>query len=173
MTNRSWPGKSLVLIGRHFEEFLCLILIVGMLSAIFLQVVLRYIFESPVSWSDEIAIYCLIGTVYFGAALAVRERAHIRLMLFVNMLPRPLNLIAFLIGEAIWMGFNIIMMWKGWLMVQLMSQFAMVSPSLGINQKWPFSIVAIGFALMIFRMLQEYYSWYAKGEITLPESSND
>lgn len=165
--------RAISLLDRYLEEVLCAILIVGMLCSIFLQVVLRYVFESPVSWSDEIAIYCLIGTVYFGASLAVRERAHIRLMVFVQLFPRPYDLMLFLVGEAIWLGFNTTMMILGWKLFEIMSRFTLVSPSLGIDQRWTFALVMVGFTLMIFRMLQEYYRWFAEGKINMPEIIHD
>jgi C4-dicarboxylate transporter DctQ subunit len=65
------------------------------------------------------------------------------------------------------------MMWLGWKLVQSMSRFDLVSPSLGINQKWPYSIIMVGFGLMICRMLQDYYRWLSQGQIDYPGAFND
>ena len=74
-------------IEKHFEEVLAGTLVMFMASMVFFQVVMRYVFSMPTSWSDELAIYAMLWSVYISVAWAVRERAHIRVMNFVELFP--------------------------------------------------------------------------------------
>ena len=75
-------------IERHFEEVLAGTFVVIMCAMVFFQVVMRYVFSLPTSWSDEIAIYAMLWSVYISVAWAVRERSHIRVMNFINLFPK-------------------------------------------------------------------------------------
>ena len=61
-------------IERHFEEILAGTCVLIMAFMVFFQVVMRYVFSLPTSWSDEIAIYAMLWSVYISVAWAVRER---------------------------------------------------------------------------------------------------
>ena len=75
-------------IERHFEEVLAGTFVVIMCAMVFFQVVMRYVFSLPTSWSDEIAIYAMLWSGYISVAWAVRERSHIRVMNFINLFPK-------------------------------------------------------------------------------------
>ena len=77
---------------KHFEEVLAGTLVMFMASMVFFQVVMRYVFSMPTSWSDELAIYAMLWSVYISVAWAVRERAHIRVMNFVQLFPAKIAL---------------------------------------------------------------------------------
>ena len=74
-----------IFLEKHFEEVLTGVLVMFMASMVFFQVVMRYVFSLPTSWSDELAIYAMLWSVYISVAWAVRERAHIRVMNFAEM----------------------------------------------------------------------------------------
>lgn len=54
---------------------------------LFANVVLRYIFLSPISWAEELSIYLLIWIVFIGGSVLVRTGGHIT----VDLLPRALG----------------------------------------------------------------------------------
>jgi TRAP-type C4-dicarboxylate transport system permease small subunit len=63
-------------------SLLCLAVVCGML-----QVFSRYILANPMPWTEELARYAFIGTVFFGAVIAVRERQHVAMDLLLKSLP--------------------------------------------------------------------------------------
>ena len=93
-------------IERHLEESIAGICVLVMTVLVFLQVVLRYVFNAPTSWSDEIAVYAMVWSVYLSCSWAVRERAHIRVMNFINLWPRPMALMLTVLSDAIWFLFR-------------------------------------------------------------------
>ena len=72
---------------RHLEEFVCCTCLVIISVAVISQVIARYIFEMALRWTEETAAYAMVWAVYTGAALCVRERFHIRIMVAVQSLP--------------------------------------------------------------------------------------
>ena len=64
-----------------------ILLMVGLVLAVTWQVVSRYLFASPSSWTEEIARFLLIWIGTLGAAYAFRVNAHIGL----DLLPKKLS----------------------------------------------------------------------------------
>lgn len=58
-----------------------------MLAAIFLQVVMRYVFLRAPPWSEELAVLMFSWATLGGLALGVREGFHVALTLLVDALP--------------------------------------------------------------------------------------
>jgi TRAP-type C4-dicarboxylate transport system permease small subunit len=165
--------KTIHLIDRYFEEALCIALITIMGIMIFVQVVMRYVFSYPLSWTDEIAVYCMVWSVYIGGALAVRERAHIRVLNGITAFPKSISTGLVILSDALWLGFNVFLVLNSVLLVQSFFKFPYVSAALGIDQKWAYMILPLAFTLMSLRLIQIYYRWIAHGEPLLPSGDED
>ena len=61
----------------HAAEALLVFLVATMTATCLLQVVLRYVFNDPVTWSEELARYAFVWIGYLSAWLAWKHRAHI------------------------------------------------------------------------------------------------
>ena len=123
---------------KHFEELLAGILVMIMASMVFFQVVMRYLFSMPTSWSDEIAIYAMLWSVYVSVAWAVRERAHIRVMNFVQLYPKKIAIFLTILSDFIWFLFGIFLTYQSVLLDLSFWENAYRSPALDIDQKWPY-----------------------------------
>lgn len=148
---------------RHGEEAIAAACLCVLSTLVFTQVVMRYAFHSPLSWTDEIASWCMVGLVYFGAAFAVRERAHIRVLLAVIALPRRAGLALGVLADAIWFAFNLVMAWQSALLVASFAAQPFYSAALDVNLFWPHLAIPIGFALVALRMVQVYVTWARGG----------
>ena len=62
--------KFLRFLNDHLEEYLLVFLMVVEVVVVFAQVVTRYVFHSPLAWSEELARYMFIWLVWIGAAYA-------------------------------------------------------------------------------------------------------
>ncbi|GEM_PF-190459 len=160
-------------IDQYFEAVVTGITLIAMAFLVFAQVVMRYVFHAPMSWSDEIAVYCMIWSVYLSASWAVKERAHIRMFNLIMISPQPLSQWLIYFSDAVWFAFSIFIGWQGILLDYSLWQQKYESPVLGIDQKWPYMVVAFGFAMMTVRLAQTYYRWIKYGEPLLGSSSLD
>ncbi|MCG8354567.1 MAG: TRAP transporter small permease [Kiloniellales bacterium] len=157
-------GALLGILDRWFEETACAVLISVMGAMIFLQVIMRYVFSHPLSWTDEVAVYCMVWSVYLGGSLAVRERAHIRVLNGIRAFGGRTSLALIVLSDSLWAAINLLLIWQGLVLEISFWEQPYISPALGIDQKWPYLIVPFGFALMTLRLGQIYLRWFLHGE---------
>ena len=149
---------------RHLEEVLAGFCVLVMAGLVFLQVVMRYVFNAPMSWSDEIAVYAMLWSVYLSVSWAVRERAHIRVMNFIDLFPRSIAFGLVMFSDLLWFLFGIFLTWQAIVLEQSFWLNKYESPTLGIDQKWPYLCLVVGFALMTLRIAQIYFRWWKYDE---------
>ncbi len=143
----------------YFEHAICAICLSLMTVCILTQVILRVFFAQATAWAEELAIYSMIAAIYFGASLAVKEKAHIRIVMFVKIFPRNIQLICIILADLIWLGFIIFLLVQSSLYLKLLFERTYVLPGLNIEMRWPNSVVPICLVLTCFRMAQVYYRW--------------
>lgn len=158
---------------RHFEELICCSCLAIIAVAVFAQVVARYIFSVALHWTEETASMAMVWAVYTGAALCVRERFHIRIMVAVYALPPRFGRYVIFLADALWAAFCLFMVRVSWDYLYVFWRFPEVSPSLGINQFYPQTILVIGYSLMLIRLIQTYVDWYRGGAEGLPGMLNE
>ena len=59
-------------------------------ATVFYQFFTRYALNNSASWTEEIARYLLICTVFVGASVSVRKNTHIHVDIFYRFMPRPM-----------------------------------------------------------------------------------
>ncbi|MGC4398055.1 TRAP transporter large permease subunit [Hydrogenophaga sp. T2] len=71
---------------RPFEAVAALLMLT--ITVLLLTAVIsRYVFGKPLVWSDEVVSICFIWLTMLGAAIAVHRNEHLRLALFVDLMP--------------------------------------------------------------------------------------
>lgn len=153
----------LQLVDEYFEEVVCAIGLSLIAICVFLQFGTRFLFGSGLAWPEEVAVYGMVFSMYIGACLCVREKAHMRILLLVQRLPHRLSIATIMLADFIWVLFNIFMVFVGIDYIKLLIDQPMLSPALGIDQSWPQSIIPFAFALMSFRIIQHYVLWFKGG----------
>jgi TRAP-type C4-dicarboxylate transport system permease small subunit len=66
-------------------EAVCVALVIADTIVLFAGVVARYVFNSPIIWSDELAATLFLWLGMLGAVMALREGKHMRLTAFVQL----------------------------------------------------------------------------------------
>ena len=62
-----------------------------LMMMVMLEVLARYVLQSPLSLADEMGGYMLVVIAFMGLGYTWKERGHVRVELVVNMLPRKLR----------------------------------------------------------------------------------
>jgi len=103
--------------GYAFEDWFCLALFWVMGALVFLQFFTRYVLNDSFAWTEELAVYALIGVVFMGSAMCVRMCRHIQVDFLYRYLPKGLaRVLATLIdllrtlffGYAVWLVYRYI-----------------------------------------------------------------
>ena len=155
-------------LDKYFEEFICTLCLGVVVGSVLLQVVLRFGFSTAAIWAEETAVYGMIFAVYLGATMAVRDRAHIRITILLNHLPRRLQIASIVLADLLWAGFVVFMIVQTIIYTQLLFKVTYISPGLGIEQRWVQMFIPMAFGLMLFRILQVYWRWRARDWEGLP-----
>lgn len=153
---------------KNVEEILCCMALALISICVFAQVMARYVFEIALHWTEEVAAICMVWAVYTGASLCVKQRYHIRILIAVRSLPSSLGRPVIYIADFFWAAFSIFMIKTSYEYLAVLWKFPSFSPSLGINQFYPQTILIIGYALMLIRLIETYTIWYREGAIGLP-----
>lgn len=160
--------RFLRLVERHFEEAICCFALAVMATCVFLQVIMRYAFNSALQWSEEVAAICMVWAVYMGASLCVRERFHIRIMAGVLLFPRRIARGFILVADGMAMVYCVFMLITAWEYLGVLARYTSRTPSLQIDEFWPQSILVIGHALILARLVQIYVLWIGGGASGIP-----
>lgn len=72
-----------------------------MIALVFLNVVLRFFFNSGLVWSEEVSRYVFVYVIYLGAIVAMKENAHLGVDTFIKNCPEKLKWLLFVLGRII------------------------------------------------------------------------
>ena len=161
-------GRVARWLERHLEETICCAALSAVASLVFLQVIMRYVFGTALQWSEELAAIAMVWAVYMGASLCVRERFHIRIMAGVTALPTAIGRVVVMLADGLCMAFSVMMLVVGVEYLGVLATYTSRTPRLGIDEFWPQSIIVIGYALILARLVQIYVLWWRAGRRGLP-----
>ncbi|MFV0556396.1 MAG: TRAP transporter small permease [Lactovum sp.] len=134
----------------------CAILLGIMVIEATWQVVSRYIFNAPASWTDEILRFQLIWITMIGAPLSHGLNRIMAVTIFTDKLAAKGKKINRIIVELVVMIFAIAVLIIGGFMVAL-NAYGQISPSLGINMFYVYlSIPVSGILFVIYNSLNLY-----------------
>lgn len=137
-------------------------LFAAMFGAIVLQIVLRYAFNTPLVWTDEVASYLFVWVSFLGWAMATRKRIHIGIGLVADRLPaRGRRLL-----RAFWcvatIAFAILLLVVGVVAVRRNADVQMVSLDFAL---WPvYAVVPIAAALLVLYGVRDLLAIVKHGE---------
>ena len=99
-----------------FNKFLdgVTVLCMGMILVLVVaQVVLRYVFNSPLTWSEELAVYIMVWMTFIGSVICMRDNEHIEVTILVDYLPPGLRRAAILFSRLASVIFLLVVMYYG------------------------------------------------------------
>lgn len=91
-------------ITKAFSNLLNLAIVISLVAMsilVFGNVILRYAFNSGITWSEEMSRFFLIWMTFLGAIAALKDKDHLGVDLFVKKLPLPLKKIVFVISNLL------------------------------------------------------------------------
>ena len=137
---------------------------------VFYQFFTRYVLNNSAAWTEEIARYLLIGTVFVGAAIGVAKNNHIQVDFFYRFMPQRLSRVLGLIVDVVRIAFFGIAVVMTWQMMQKLGNYKMTIIDLPMNIVY--SVCMFGFAAMFIRSFWVMKVHWQRGYCVLekPES---
>lgn len=131
---------------------------------IFANVLLRYAFNSGLTWAEELSRFLFVWLVFLGAVGALKDNNHLGFTSLVQKLPHNLKKIVFIISNAIVL-YCIYAVFQGSLELTMMSTKTL-SPATGLPLSYMYGIgviMGIGMFIIVFHNL--YRAIFVKGAI--------
>jgi TRAP-type transport system small permease protein len=143
-------------------------------ATVFYQFFTRYVLNDSAAWTEEIARYLLIATVFTGATIGVAKNNHIQVDFIFRFLPkRPARILALVVDALRILFFAAAVVLTVMMMLKLGSNSRMTMVDLPMNVVY--GVCLVGFALMCLRSAWVLAVHWRRGYSVLerPESSMD
>ncbi len=166
--------EAVDLSGTPFEGWVSLAIFWSLGGVVFYQFITRYVFNNSASWTEEIARYLLIGTVFVGASIGVAKNNHIQVDLLYRWLPIGVARAMALAVDVMRIAFFGAMVVLTVQMMRKMENYQMTIVDLPMNIVY--SVCLFGLAMMAIRSvwvmkvhLQRGYSVLERPETTMED----
>jgi tripartite ATP-independent transporter DctM subunit len=123
------------------------ILVLAEVAILFAGVVSRYVLRKPLTWSDELASTLFLWLAMFGAVIAMRTGAHMRMTALVGMMPPARRLWFDTLGVAAAMAFLLLVVHPAF--DYAYEESFITTSALEISGAWRASAFPTGIALML------------------------
>lgn len=166
--------EAVDLSGTPVEAWAALFFFWALGLTVFYQFFTRYVMNDSAAWTEEIARYLLIATVFVGAAIGVAKNNHIQVDFFYRFMPTWLARAMALLTDVLRIAFLGAMVVLTWQMMDKMGNYKMTIIDLPMNLVY--GVCLVGFAAMAVRSiwvmrihLQRGYSVLERPESTMED----
>lgn len=139
----------------YFEEAVCVLSLVLLSVVMMLQIILRYVFQSPLPWAEEFCRYCFIYSSLFGIGYCIRNNKMLRVDLLIGMLPPFLGKLLDIFGDLASFVFYVLFAYASWQTTMKLMSLHQLSPALQMPVWIVYLSGPLGFALALLRIIQK------------------
>lgn len=143
-------GKFFRAIDR--AEDVCLVAMFAlMVAAIFLQIIMRFVFNNSLSWSEELGKFIFVWISWLGISIGERRHEHIRITLLVDRLSIKWQKIFEIISNVLL--FAILAVTIYYAVTLVFSQSHVHYAGIKISTSWGYLSLVLGCAFMSLRLI--------------------
>ena len=136
----------------NLEEVILLVLL-GIISVtMMLQIIMRYLFSSPLSWVEELCRYCFVYSGMISAGYCLRRRVGIRVDLVVNFLPKALQIVVEYLSRVLMIAMYGYMAYSS---IDLIRTTTTLSSAMQLPMQYVYLAIPIGLGLGVLRGIQD------------------
>lgn len=141
--------KRFIAIIDKIEDMCLIVMFAGMVAIIFMQVIMRYVFNNSLFWSEELGKFLFVWISWLGISIGHRRQEHIKITMLIDKLPARWNKAFEAFVEMFLIIICSITMYYGIIMMQI--QIGIPYAGIKISTAWGYLAVVIGCGLMIVR----------------------
>jgi TRAP-type C4-dicarboxylate transport system permease small subunit len=144
-------------IERALDAVMVLMMIV-MGGSVVLQVVSRYVFNRPTSWSEELARYLFVWITFLGAAVVIRKRRHVDVTVLTDRLPAGAAKVVYLVSDVAVLFMLGALTWAGAGLATMAHR--QLSAAMDLPMSLAYSAMPVGTGLMfVFLVATIIWEW--------------
>ena len=152
------------------EAWLALLFFWALGLTVLYQFITRYVFNDSAAWTEEIARYLLIATVFVGAVIGVAKNNHIQVDFFYRFMPQGLSRSVSVLTDVLRVAFLATASYLTWLLMHKMGNYQMTIVNLPMNIVY--GVVLLAFVLMTWRSLWVMRRHWQQGYSVLERPEN-
>lgn len=131
------------------EEIILVGMFALMVFVIFIQVIMRYIFNNSLSWSEELGKFLFVWISWIGISIGAKRKEHIKISMFVDKCSSKVQIICDILSEIIVFGICAVTAYYGIELV--ISQSHVNFAGIKISMSWGYLSVVFGCIIMMLR----------------------
>jgi C4-dicarboxylate transporter DctQ subunit len=139
-------------INRAEEAVICILLVLTTLL-VFIDVIMRFGFNSGFMWSQELTLHMSAWMVLFGASYGLKVGSHIGMDSFVKLFPRTGRRILTGIAAIMALGYCGLIFYGSWIYLKKMKLIGIELEDMPIPAWLAHGMLVVGFAFLIIRLL--------------------
>ena len=152
---------------RKITSLLVILMFTVVVVVVFAQVIMRHVFDSSLSWADELSRFAFVWLVYLGGTITIREGRNVCFDLLLDSLPDKLWRVMYTLVSLLCSVFLMMITILGILVCQ--ANVGEVSPIMGLNMEYVVLAIPVGGLLMLFEQISYYLSHINKPKKTVEE----
>lgn len=135
------------------ERVVTSVIFCSMMIVVTAQILMRYVFNHPLLWSEEFARYVYVWLVFMGSAYGVTQEKHVAVTVLTDRLPDPVRKALKLVCNLLVIAALLYMLPHS--VKYLGRQHGLRSGCMGIPMSLVFAAVPVGYLLIVIHMALE------------------
>ncbi len=151
----SVPARSVGVVRVLFriEDSLLIAATITCVVALSAQVVSRYLLNTPLRWSEELARYLYVWMTFFGMGFGVRHDSHVRMLLIRSRLPQRAGRIVTAVADSVLL-ILIVGLFPG-LIEFTRNQFGVLSTGMQLDMGLVYLSLPVGFGILALYLISQ------------------
>ena len=147
--------KVLRFLDDNLEKMICTVTLALMSAIIVAQVFFRNVLNNSLSWSEELARYLFIWTIYIGISYGVKMDKHVAVDAVYSYMPKGVKKYYAMIAYALFLLFAVAIVYYGVTVVGMQISSGQVSPAMGLPMQYVYVAPVVGMVLTVIRLVQK------------------
>lgn len=146
----------------HFEEAVLTFILYIMVAVMGYQVVMRYLFNNSVVWSEELTRYLFVWSAFVSIGFCIKKRSSIKIDQIVQLMPPVIQKVILLMTKVISLLFFAYLLRYSFNVVQATIKSGQLSPALQMPMYFVHLAAVVGFGLAVVRIFESFVFTAAK-----------
>ncbi|MGI6732643.1 MAG: TRAP transporter small permease [Anaerovoracaceae bacterium] len=131
------------------EDIVLVSMFAAMVGIIFFQVIMRYVFNNSLPWSEELGKFLFVWLSWLGISIGHRRREHIKITMLVDKVPYTLQKVFEAVTELVLIIICAVVIYYGVLMIGI--QINIPYAGIKISTAWGYLSLVLGCFIFILR----------------------
>lgn len=145
-------SSSIKIAFKYFEEILCGLFLLTMISLVIINVFLRYLFGYSIFWAEEVATICFVWCVFVGASATYKHKMDMGIDVLITKAPKKIEKAIRFVVRLILLAINAYILY----MAIVFTNIAWIKPTavLGVSSAVINSALIVGFGMITFHTIR-------------------